>query len=653
MKKIFPKRFELLKIFIIIFLIFSTLARLVFFSWSFNQLDFSIVNTLKSFAIGLFYDLGTVSFFTVPYVLYLLLYPKKLYGNKLDKYLTYFAYTVGVLIFIFSFIGEITFWEEFKRRYNFIAVDYLVYTNEVLANIYESYPISIIIIALLLVVLVILYFTKKKTIFDKTFNNETTFKQKIVPSFLLLFISLFFTFFIENKTAEQFLNRYQNEISKNGIYSIFAAFRNNELSYTEFYKTIDENEAFKIVKNNLQAPNVNFNKGEKTIRRIIKNTDSLAIKPNVIFICIESMSSKYMDTYGANLQITPTLDSLTQNSIFFHKLYATGTRTVRGMEAITLSIPPTPGRSIVKRENNTHLFTIGEVFKQKGYDRTFFYGGDGYFDNMNNYFGGNGFDIVDRGRGYLLDKNITTNRININDNEVRFENAWGVCDQDLFDKVLKEADKKYKKKKPFFNFIMTTSNHRPYSFPEGLVKNLRHDGRWDAVKYTDLSIGEFLKKAKQKPWYKNTVFVIMADHCAASSGKDALDIKNYLIPGFIVNLPNVKNKIIEKTCSQIDIFPTLFSALNWTYESNLYGKNVFKMKPQSERAFIGNHRKLGYFKNNEILILDEQNQAILYNWNSSNNKLTQIKNKPNFEKTATSFYETADFLFKHEGLKIK
>jgi phosphoglycerol transferase MdoB-like AlkP superfamily enzyme len=171
------------------------------------------------------------------------------------------------------------------------------------------------------------------------------------------------------------------------------------------------------------------------------------------------------------------------------------------MEAITLSIPPTPSRSVVKRKNNTGLFTIGEVFKQHGYERNFFYGGDGYFDNMNTFFGGNGFNIIDRGRGFLLDSNIKTTRKNINDDEVTFENAWGICDEDIYSKVIKEADLAHAEQKPFFNFVMTTSNHRPYTYPEGRIGLKPSRLRENVIKYTDFAIGDFIEKAKKKPWF--------------------------------------------------------------------------------------------------------------------------------------------------------
>jgi phosphoglycerol transferase MdoB-like AlkP superfamily enzyme len=323
------------------------------------------------------------------------------------------------------------------------------------------------------------------------------------------------------------------------------------------------------------------------------------------------------------------------------------------MEAITLSIPPTPGRSIVKRGNNLDLFTIGEVFEDKGYERNFFYGGDGYFDNMNSFFGGNGFNIVDRGRGFLLDSNIKTKRTNIDDSEVTFENAWGICDEDIYNKVLSEADKTYESGQPFFDFIMTTSNHRPYTYPEGKIDIPSGTGRNGAVKYTDYAIGEFLKQAKTKPWFENTVFVIMSDHCASSAGRWSLDVENYHIPALIFNTKNVSPQKVDKLCSQIDVFPTLFSILNWDYNSNLFGQNILQMQKEDERALIGNYRKLGLLKENKLMVLGDQHQSNFYEWDNSNNSLTELPVDDSFLNETISYYQVADYLYRNDGLKIK
>ena len=357
-----------------------------------------------------------------------------------------------------------------------------------------------------------------------------------------------------------------------------------------------------------------------------------------------------MKEFGNQQNITPFLDSLAQKSVFFDNLYATGTRTVRGMEAMTLCIPPTPGQSIVKRPENQNLFTVSNVFKSKGYNSNFFYGGDGYFDNMNAYFGGNGFTIYDRGRGSVLSDKIKTTRNNINDNEVTFENAWGICDEDIYSKMLNVADEHHKNNKPFFNFVMTTSNHRPFTYPDNAIDIPSGSGREGAVKYTDYAIKKMFQKAKNKPWFKNTVFIIIADHCASSAGKDEIDVANYHIPAFIVNFPQEMNQKVSKQCSQIDVFPTFFSMMNWSYESNFFGKNVFNQNFE-ERAFVGTYRKLVLMKKEKVMILSDQKRQSFYYWNKTDNSLKPLPMDKSFLNETISWYQTADYLFTNKLLK--
>lgn len=653
--KLFPRRFALLKAFVILFLSISFLIRISFLVWGFGEVDKGIFSLIRTFGTGILFDIGTVSFFTIPYLLYLILFPVKWYGSLVDRIITASAFFLGILIIYFSFFGEFTFWDEFQRRYNFIAVDYLIYTYEVVKNINESYPLPILIGSLLMLVALTIFLTIKFGVFRNTYQNETTLKQKLVAAVPWFTVALVCSIFVTNDQAEWSKNRYNNEISKAGIYSFFAAFRNNELAYSEFYNTIPENEAFRNINGKFASyGETAIYPSKNNILRIIKNADSVHIekRPNIIFICIESLSGKYLNSLGGNQNITPTLDSLAENSLFFTNLFATGTRTVRGMEAITLSIPPTPGRSIVKRKNNTGLFTIGEVFKEKGYERNFFYGGDGYFDNMNTYFGGNGFNIIDRGRGFLLDKSISTTRTNIEDDEVSFENAWGVCDTDIYNKVIKEADKTYESGKPFFDFVMTTSNHKPYTYPEEKIDIPSGSGRNGAIKYTDYAIGQFLKIAQTKPWYKNTVFVIMSDHCASSAGRWELDVQNYHIPALIYNLPNFSPQKVAKLSSQIDMFPTLFALLGWDYETNLFGQNILNMKRDDERAFIGNYRKLGYLKDNRVMVLGDGKTANFYQWNPIDNSLNALPMDTEFLETAISNYQVADYLYQTGGLQL-
>ncbi|GEP52649.1 hypothetical protein FNO01nite_33210 [Flavobacterium noncentrifugens] len=422
------------------------------------------------------------------------------------------------------------------------------------------------------------------------------------------------------------------------------------MKYSEFYTAIDKNKAFKIVRKKLSGSHVSFTGKYPSIHRRIIDTAKVPQKYNVVFILVESLSGSFMREFGNEQNITPFMDSLAQKSIFFENIFATGTRTVRGMEAVTLSIPPTPGQSIVKRPENQDLYTVANVFKSKKYECNFFYGGDGYFDNMNAYFGGNGFTIYDRGRGSVLSDKIKTVRNNIAGNEVTFENAWGICDQDIYNKMLTVADEQYKNGSSFFNFIMTTSNHRPYTYPSGKIDIPSGTSREGAVKYTDYALRAFFSSASKKAWYNNTVFVIIGDHCASSAGKDAIDVANYHIPAMIVNLPQTLNQKNSKLCSQIDIFPTLFALLGWDYNSNFFGQDVLANSFE-ERAFVGTYRKLGLMKNNKVVILSDQKKQAIYKWNKADNSLQELPMDIAFLEETIAWYQTADYLFTNKLLK--
>lgn len=645
-----PGRFTVLCSFVLWFLVVSQLLRIIFLIWQHDEVSLNIFTVFGTLLTGLFFDIGTVSFLVFPSVVYYLVFPNRWVGSWLDKAMVWFFTSLGIFILVFTFFAELTFWDEFKTRFNFIAVDYLIYTHEVVANIQQSYPLPLLIIGVSAITFLILFLFYKQKAFSKTFTNPATGKQKLATMAVGVMICLFFITFITNNQAEWSKNRYNAEISKSGIYSFFAAFRNNQMEYSEFYTSINNDKAFDIVRNKLKEKNSTFNSSGFSIHRTITDSLGQPVKKNVVFILVESLSGSFMSEFGNKEHITPFLDSLAQRSMFFGNLYATGTRTVRGMEAMTLSIPPTPGQSIVKRPENQNLYTISNVFKEKGYTSNFFYGGDGYFDNMNAFFGGNGFTIYDRGRGSVLSDKIKTVRNNIIDDEVTFENAWGICDEDIYNKMIKVADQHYKKNELFFNFVMTTSNHRPYTYPDNAIDIPSGTSREGAVKYTDYALKDMFEKAKGKPWFNNTIFIIIADHCASSAGKDEVDIANYHIPAFIVNLPPEYNQKIEKQCSQIDLFPTFFSLMHWTYQSDFFGRNVMSDSFE-ERALLGTYRKLVLMKKDRAMILSDQKKQAFYSWNKADNSLMSLPIDKTFLNETISWYQTADYLFTKKLLK--
>ncbi|RZJ64238.1 MAG: alkaline phosphatase family protein [Flavobacterium sp.] len=643
----FSGRYALLVAMFCWFVIVSFLLRVGLLAWETGQVSMNLFDMARTVFTGLLFDVGAIVFFLFPAMLYLTLLPNRLVGSKVDRFVNYVFGTLTIFLLLFSFLAEITFWEEFRTRFNFIAVDYLIYTHEVVANIRQSYPLTLLIGLIVLLTAGSVFWLCREGIFQVTFKRRSTFLQRIVTFSIFLGTAVFYAMFITNSQAEWSANRYNSEISKSGIYSLFAAFRNNRMDYDEFYTTIAGQDAFRIVREKLTGKNSTFTTAGFSIHRTISPDSISSDKKNVVFILTESLSAKFMAEFGNDEKITPFLDSLAQKSLFFNNLYATGTRTVRGMEAVTLCIPPTPGQSIVKRPENGNLFTVSNVFTQRKYSCNFFYGGDGYFDNMNAYFGGNGFDIYDRGTS--LEDDIKTVRHHIGDSEVTFENAWGICDEDIFNTMIRVADEKYRSGKPFFNFVMTTSNHRPYTYPSGKIDIASGSNRQGAVKYTDYAFREMFRKAKTKPWFKNTVFVIIADHCASSAGKDEIDVANYHIPAFIVNA-GIEPKKVGKLCSQIDVFPTLFSLFKWKYESDFFGSDVLSagFKP---RAVFGTYRKLCLMKRDSVMVLSDQKKQNFYRWNASDNALKSLPQSDRFLSETISWYQTADYLFTNKLLK--
>ena len=507
-------------------------------------------------------------------------------------FITLFLY---VLLIIFNAVSEYFFWNEFGVRYNFIAVDYLIYTNEVIGNIMESYPVVPLFSAILALTLFVTWF-----IFKNTKNELLTllnFKQKLIllGSFVLLCgLSLFAIPQFDKIKSD---NTFAQEIQANGLPKFYHAFTHNELDYFQFYPTLNQKIAEENFLKQFQPPTLQ--------REIVSENPEL--KKNVVLISIESLSADFMEHYGNTQKITPFLDSLATKSLMFTNLYATGNRTVRGLEALTLCIPPTAGESIIKRENNKNKFTTGSVFKSKGYDVKFLYGGYSYFDNMEDFYKGNGYDIIDRN--------------NFKTEEISFANVWGVADEDMAKKAIQVMNQEAKSGKPFFNHWMTVSNHRPFTYPEGRIDIPgTAKSREGGVKYTDYSIKKFFELAKKQDWYKNTVFVIVADHCASSAGKTELPMDKYRIPAMIFSEGFIQPQQFNPTMSQIDVMPTLLGLLNFNYKTKFLGQDVFKENFQP-KAYIATYQDLGLIKDNYLTIISPTKKVKQYSLKLQNSQL--------------------------------
>ena len=485
---------------------------------------------------------------------------------------------VGAIVF--NGISEYFFWNEFGVRYNFIAVDYLVYTNEVVGNIMESYPVVPMTLGIVVVTLLITWYLFRRDLVQAEYLKGWRWKAVVAPAYVAaLFAAIGLLNF--NTRFQDSGNVYVNELQANGLYKFYDAFVKNSLDYEQFYITRPEAEAEAFVHGVYGSTGDNLH--------AVSAGGGSEICRNIVLVTIESMSASYMERFGNTESITPVLDSLYRLGMAFDRVYATGNRTVRGLEAVTLSLPPCPGQSIIKRPNNAGMHSTGALLREKGYNVTYFYGGNSYFDNMETFFSGNGYDIVDQK--------------NYSPEEITFANIWGVCDEDAYRKVIRTLGEQSQDGKPFFAHVMTVSNHRPFTYPAGKIRNPNDSKtRAGGVLYTDYALGQFLAEASKQPWFDNTIFLITADHCASSAGRTEIPLHKYHIPALIFAPGFVAPQQIEGIVSQIDLMPTLLSLLDMDYDSHFYGRSIFD-PDYVNRAFIATYQDLGYLEGDTFTIL--------------------------------------------------
>lgn len=617
----------LLRLLFAVFILIQLVTRSVLYGYALylEQLDFSMSGLLEVLLLGLIPDLIVFIFFAAILSILRLFITKNISHNKLFRSLGYALYFIFVFALTFDIAAEVLFWEEFSTRFNFIAVDYLVYTREVVGNIQESYPLYTILTVIALLSVVIFAATAKFVI--SAMQYYTSRIRRYIYAALYTGLACGF-FFLGQYINFDITDRYENELAKNGIGSLFLAYTDNSLNYQHFYQTKNNDEVFTNIRKLVKAKNQTYVSDDiYNLARVVKPTGTTH-KYNIMLLSVESLSADYMQNFGSEKKLTPNLDALISSSLVFDRYFAAGTRTVRGLEAMTLALPPTPGNAILRRPKNENLFSIGSVLRDFDYDNKFLYGGYGYFDNMNYFFENNSFAVLDR--------------TSIDKKDVVFENIWGVADEVLFDKALQEADKSYKSGRPFFSLIMTTSNHRPYTYPDNRVEIASGTGREGAVQYTDYAIGKFLRDARTKKWFDNTIFIITADHCAASAGKQDLPISKYHIPLIIYAPEIIKPGIYTHYMSQIDLAPTILGMLNLAYTSKFFGNDAL-LEPK-ERVFISTYQKLGFFKNHLLTVLGPKKQADMYEIDAKFDARPAATNETTLDE-AIYYYQGANYSF--------
>jgi membrane-anchored protein YejM (alkaline phosphatase superfamily) len=427
-------------------------------------------------------------------------------------------------------------------------------------------------------------------------------------------------------------NRVANELAANGPSSFFRAFRTLELDYRRHYRTLPDKVALKTLADHLAPGGGRFVglAGGSLEREFPANPRGLG-RMNVVVVSSESFGAEFSRLYGGEKDLTPNFDRYAGQGVWFTNVYASGTRTVRGLEAISASFPPIPSVAILRRPGNEGIATWGRVMRDNGYRTSFLYGGFGYFDNMNYFFAANGFETVDRA----------------DMPEPRFANIWGMSDQDLFTNALDYYDRQHAAGKPFFSIIMTTSNHKPYTFPPGVPGVPEQGGgRAAGVRYADYALGEFLGNAESHAWFKDTVFVVVADHGARVYGEAAIPMNSYRIPLLIYAPAHLEPRRVDTITSQIDVAPTVLGLLGLPYRAPFFGQDVLS-HPEAPRAVLLSHNHdVALYRDGKLVVLGLDRAASTFAYDPVADQYTPLPPDPALEQLAIAYYQTGFDLFR-------
>ncbi|MFT5758891.1 MAG: phosphoglycerol transferase MdoB-like AlkP superfamily enzyme [Alteromonadaceae bacterium] len=571
------------------------------------------------------------------------------------------------IIFFFTFMS-VLFFElatpafiiEYGFRPNRLFIEYLPYPNEVMKMLLNGHLATLVIVFVILIALG-MYFWKFSHALINTNNknkspNQPVFLASSATSFLVLFLTFFlcargtlghrpinpaFVYFSTDPLI--------NSLTLNSIYSVAHALKQfgNEKNASKLYGKMATDEIINLVRQETGLTTDSFKSKEKP--SLALRSPTYQGKPkNLVIILEESLGAQFVSSLGG-LPLTPEIDKLNNEGWAFKKLYATGTRSVRGIEAVITGFTPTPARSVVKLDKSQRgFFTIASLLKDNNYTTQFIYGGESHFDNMKSFFLGNGFtDIVD----FEDIKN------------PNFVASWGASDGDLFNQANSEITKLHEADQPFFTFIFTSSNHDPFEIPEGVVTPIEYTPeqltqydakelmRHKAIQYADYALGEFIDKAKKQPYWKDTVFLVVADHDARTGGKSLVPIQSFHIPAVILNSGHGPTSD-ERVVSQIDLPPTLLSLMGVTNYSPMLGHDLNNPNAPG-RAMMQYADNFAYMEGNEVTILQPQKEPLNFVYDFNEKKLTSKKINPKLAEIALAHVLWGSLAYEKEWYSSK
>lgn len=536
-------------VFITYSLALFSLSRLLLVIWQYPRV-ISADGLGYIFLQGVRFDivlLGMV--LVVPLMLHPLMQTQAVLGRLWKPLLSTYL-VVCFAIFVFVEASTPSFINEYDLRPNIWFIEYLKYPDEVFSTLYKAYKWQLFLaISLTAYASYFIYRRLQPAMLQQHRVSWPVAIIAIPVIFIICAAAVRSTF--DHRAVNPSTVAFSNDPLVNTLplsssyTALYAAYQmKEEQTNARPYGDMQKADVIAEIQSSMALPASQFISGALPSLHHHQPTRLLQKPKNIVIILMESMGAEFVGSLGG-LPLTPYIDQLAEQGMWFENMYATGTRSVRGIEAVVSSYLPTPARSVVKLPKSQHnFFTMASVLKDQGYTTSFIYGGEGQFDNMASFFTGNGFAKV-------IDQNDYVNPVSYG--------SWGVPDEDLFKKAHEEFTAQTAKG-PFFSLLFTASNHSPFDFPAGRIEPYEQPlaTRNNGAKYTDYAVGEFIEKAKKSEYWDNTIFLLISDHNSRVVGSNLVPVERFHIPALILGKDIAAQKI-SRVASQIDMLPTLLS----------------------------------------------------------------------------------------------
>jgi phosphoglycerol transferase MdoB-like AlkP superfamily enzyme len=599
----------------------------------------SLGEVLGALAAGPLADLRAAVWLTLPWWLAAALLPRSWHAARPLAWLARAAMAAVFFGTLFVAAAEIFFFEDFRSRFNFVAVDYLLYPTEVGGNIWESYPTGWILAGLATAsVAALLALERRRARLPA--GPQPALWTRLRPLALALAFAVASAIWYPS-VPHLSSDREIDELAENGYVTFWRALLGDGETYQGLYPETDAAAALERVQQRLD-PGASAAGGfarDSTTRRVAATAGPHA--RNVVVVLEESFGSEFVRSlapaYPYPVDLAPELERVAaQGTLFTHAL-STGNRTIRAIEATTSGLPPLPGVSIVRRSASTGLFTLPGVLAEHGYRTEFVYGGRALFDEVGPYLERNGV-------GRVVDQ--------ADFPDTAFRTAWGVCDEAILDRALVEMDELARSGSPFYLLALTVSNHRPYHFPQDAVRwDPRMKARPNAVRYADHALGRFFDALRTRPYFDETLLVVMGDHGTRVYGAAEIPLASYEVPVVFVG-PGVApaGTRDDSLASSLDIPPTILGALGIDYASRFFGRDLFHSDPAAGRAFLTHNSTIALLEGDRLAVLGLRHTQRLYRVGWGRDALEPLPESSAADRDlmadAVAFYQTADELYR-------